>query len=239
MSFNVAIAAGGLGTRMSPLIGDLPKILTPINGIPFLSLVLDRWEELGCSRIHLLLRYGASKIWSVVESWISAQSKGQDMKVSATIEPSTLGVMGALRFARSCLFDKVIFTYGDVFPTVPVKLLLDKLSSQYGGCMAVCSKDVSNESANVSLDGERVTRYEKNGDDMTYIDIGTIAIRTSVLDVLCKDVLNEGNFFKSLTDQRCLLAYKHKFPSQHIGDPKAYSSFVDWFNKQGSTIMGS
>lgn len=34
------VLAGGLGTRLRPVVSDLPKPLAPINGVPFLSLLL-------------------------------------------------------------------------------------------------------------------------------------------------------------------------------------------------------
>ncbi len=35
------ILAGGLGTRLRSEIGEFPKALAPINGIPFLQILLD------------------------------------------------------------------------------------------------------------------------------------------------------------------------------------------------------
>lgn len=41
----VVIAAGGLGTRVRKILGDCPKIIAPIDEIPFLHLVLDEFEQ--------------------------------------------------------------------------------------------------------------------------------------------------------------------------------------------------
>ena len=35
------ILAGGLGTRLRPRFGDLPKALAPVGGKPFVAHVLD------------------------------------------------------------------------------------------------------------------------------------------------------------------------------------------------------
>ena len=45
------ILAGGLGTRLRPLTHDMPKVLVPIAGRPFLHYVLDMLSENGIQRI--------------------------------------------------------------------------------------------------------------------------------------------------------------------------------------------
>lgn len=51
------ILAGGAGTRLRPVIGDLPKAMAPIGGRPFLELLLEQLERQGLSRIVLSLGY--------------------------------------------------------------------------------------------------------------------------------------------------------------------------------------
>ena len=47
------ILAGGLGTRLRPVIPDLPKPLAPIRGRPFLEYLLNYWEAQGITRFIL------------------------------------------------------------------------------------------------------------------------------------------------------------------------------------------
>ena len=51
------ILAGGLGTRLRPVVPDLPKPLAPIGGRPFLEYLLDYWEAQGIKRFILSVGY--------------------------------------------------------------------------------------------------------------------------------------------------------------------------------------
>lgn len=115
----VVIACGGKGTRMKDILKDSPKILAPVPSGVFLHKVLDYWSSVNCERVHLLLGVGADQVWEAAMNWLH-QSNG-NLKISATIEPYPLGVIGALKFAESCLPPQFIFTYGDVYPTVDLK----------------------------------------------------------------------------------------------------------------------
>lgn len=54
------ILAGGLGTRLRPIIGDdLPKCMAPIMGKPMISFVINRMKEQGITDITLSLGYKA------------------------------------------------------------------------------------------------------------------------------------------------------------------------------------
>ena len=51
------ILAGGLGTRLRPLVPDLPKPMAPVNGRPFLEHQMDYWIGQGVSRYILSVGY--------------------------------------------------------------------------------------------------------------------------------------------------------------------------------------
>ena len=56
------ILAGGLGTRLRPLVPNLPKPLAPINNKAFLELLLNFWIKQGISHIVLSVGYMHEKI---------------------------------------------------------------------------------------------------------------------------------------------------------------------------------
>ena len=88
----LVVLCGGFGTRIKPAIGNLPKILAPINGISFLSLQLMNWTEQGVDEIILLLGYRSSQIIDEVE-----KLKGKyKIKISYIVENEPLGTGGAV-----------------------------------------------------------------------------------------------------------------------------------------------
>ena len=59
---DVAILAGGLGTRIQGVLGETPKVLAPINGRPFLDYLIVWLESFGARRIVLCLGHRAETV---------------------------------------------------------------------------------------------------------------------------------------------------------------------------------
>ena len=56
------ILAGGFGTRLKSVINDCPKPMAPINGRPFLEILLKNLSNKGFKRVILSLHYQSEKI---------------------------------------------------------------------------------------------------------------------------------------------------------------------------------
>ena len=56
------ILAGGLGTRLRPIVSDVPKPMCSVAGQPFLELLMRHWVTKGVSEFILSIGYMASKI---------------------------------------------------------------------------------------------------------------------------------------------------------------------------------
>ena len=110
---DVFVIAGGLGTRIAPVLGDVPKLLAPISGRPYLSYLLDWLWYFGARRIVLGLGYRAQPI---IEYLKLNSSMPEHTEVETVIEPYPLGTAGAIRFARHRLrTDPVLVMNGDSF----------------------------------------------------------------------------------------------------------------------------
>jgi NDP-sugar pyrophosphorylase family protein len=105
---DVAVLAGGLGTRLRGAIGTTPKVLAPIAGRPFLDLLLERLAAAGATRVVLCLGYGAEAVRAHL------QSASHSMEIVAVSEPRPLGTAGALANALPQLrSDPVMVMNGD------------------------------------------------------------------------------------------------------------------------------
>lgn len=107
---DVAVLAGGLGTRLRSVLGDeLPKVLAPVGGRPFLDVMVSWLEAYGAHRLVLCLGHLAGK---VVE-YVAAMDR-TSIEVATVVEPRPLGTGGALRFAAAQLqSDPVLVMNGD------------------------------------------------------------------------------------------------------------------------------
>jgi NDP-sugar pyrophosphorylase family protein len=120
-ALDVFVLAGGLGTRIRPVLGDLPKILAPISGKPFLGLLLSWLAGFGARRVVLGLGHGAD----MVLDHLAGHDAGRT-EIATLVEPSPLGTAGAVRFARPMLrTDPVLVMNGDSFVDVDLCGFLD------------------------------------------------------------------------------------------------------------------
>lgn len=109
---DVAVLAGGLGTRIRGVLGDTPKVLAPINGQPFLDGLLALLARLGASRVILCLGHLADK----VQQHLRETTLPAGLTVETVIENSPLGTAGALRLAQPLLrSNPVLVMNGDTW----------------------------------------------------------------------------------------------------------------------------
>jgi D-glycero-alpha-D-manno-heptose 1-phosphate guanylyltransferase len=89
------ILAGGLGTRLQPVVGDLPKSLAPIAGRPFLSYLLENSKKQGIKKFIFALGNKSDQIEAFVKKSLPEGS------YSFSIEEEPLGTGGAIYKACS------------------------------------------------------------------------------------------------------------------------------------------
>ena len=111
---DVLVLAGGLGTRLRPVLTDRPKLLAPIAGRTYLDNLFDWLAHFGARRAVLALGYRAEAINEYV-----ARHPPRLMAIETIVEPQPLGTAGAIRFARLKLrTNPVLILNGDSFAEV-------------------------------------------------------------------------------------------------------------------------
>jgi D-glycero-alpha-D-manno-heptose 1-phosphate guanylyltransferase len=93
----VAILAGGLGTRLRPVIGERAKVVAEVNGRPFLAHLLDQVARFGFRDVVLCVGWQAE----AVEAALGREHGPLRLRYSREAEP--LGTGGALRLALPLL----------------------------------------------------------------------------------------------------------------------------------------
>jgi D-glycero-alpha-D-manno-heptose 1-phosphate guanylyltransferase len=229
---NIVIASGGFGTRMKDVLGDIPKVLAPINNRPFLMIILDKYEEIGITGIHLLLGFKANEIWAVCQKWLDEKAERRNkIMLSATIEPKPMGIWSSLMLAREFLPEVFMVTYGDVFPTVDISAIGETFLEESDGCMAVCPQNIACEPGNVAVDGNKIIEYSKDKDTLQYVDVGAIIVTKKTMPII-KDFDNKyDDFISRVISGGKMQAYVHPYRSKHIGDPEAYNDLINWLKK--------
>lgn len=115
------ILAGGKGTRLKQITGDLPKSLVDIEGRPLLLHHLELARSQGIHDILILTGYRAEAIRDVI-------GDGSQFGVKVTYqdegESDPLGPAGALLSAFELLEDRFLVFYGDCFMKVDLQRML-------------------------------------------------------------------------------------------------------------------
>ena len=155
---DVAILAGGLGTRLRPVLPDTPKILAPVGGRPFLEILLDHLQRCGARRVVLCLGHLASQ----VDEWLAAAAE-RPQEIVLSVEAERLGTAGALRLARPLLMsDPVLVMNGDTFCDTDYAALVSGYCPEGATLLCAHQPDASRYGAiTVGDDGAVLTFNEK------------------------------------------------------------------------------
>ncbi|MFA7311710.1 MAG: nucleotidyltransferase family protein [Shewanella sp.] len=119
--FEAVILAGGQGTRLKSVTGNLPKPMVEVNGDPFLYILMRRLVDNGCSKIILSLCYQADYIIERIK-----KDKPVDCDIDFVVEEFPLGTGGAIKLASLGIRkNKFLVLNGDTLSKVNYLSLMD------------------------------------------------------------------------------------------------------------------
>lgn len=180
-NIDVAVLAGGLGTRIRGVLGDTPKVLAPIAGRAFLGHLLDYLAQFGTQRVVLCLGHLADR----VTAWLA--QGGHSLDVVCEIEPRPLGTAGAIRFVRDELTtDPVMVMNGDTFLDADLRAFVasHRLSGAEASVLCVEVDDASRYGrVDIGADG-RVIRFAEKAPGRGTVNAGVYLFSAAFLDRL-------------------------------------------------------
>ena len=154
------VLAGGLGTRLSGITGDIPKPMAKVGARPFLEYLLDYLVEQGIEQAVLAV----SHKWEVIREHFGDAYRGMSLNYSVEDEP--LGTGGAIRQALESLADyDVVVLNGDTLFHVDLKGMANNHRNS-GVRLSMALKRVADSGrfgcVEVSADGEIANFQEKS-----------------------------------------------------------------------------
>lgn len=154
MKCDVAILAGGKGTRLSSRTGDLPKPMVPVLGTPLLEYQIKLCRNYGFTNIALLVQHQYEKI---KEYFVDGTSLG--VKLTYVVENEPRGTAGALHDALPFLSERFLVLYGDTFIDVDLARLWGAhLHSGAAGTLLLHPNDHPQDSDLVDIDATGAIR---------------------------------------------------------------------------------
>ncbi|MGA9724145.1 MAG: nucleotidyltransferase family protein [Candidatus Binatus sp.] len=182
---DVLILAGGLGSRLAGVLDNIPKVLAPVDGRPFLDYQLDYLAGEGVRRVVLSLGHRAEMVLAHL-----AETKSP-VRVETVVESHPLGTAGAIAFARSRLgSDPVVVLNGDTWLDLDLAAMLaeHRASPVALATLACVSVDDTRRYGAVELraDGS-VARFIEKGDSSStegLVNGGVYLLSAQLLDSL-------------------------------------------------------
>lgn len=112
------ILAGGLGTRLRPVVSDTPKCMAPVAGKPFLHFLISFLKKNGIE--HFIFSVGY--MHEVIEEYL--QNNYPELNYTISLENEPLGTGGAIRLACEKSHQKnVLICNGDTLYKVDCEAL--------------------------------------------------------------------------------------------------------------------
>jgi NDP-sugar pyrophosphorylase family protein len=232
----VAILAGGLGTRLRPVTEKIPKPMVPVAGKPFLHWQLRDLKQQGYTNVLLLVAY----LGEQVEAHFGDGS-AIGMKLRYAYEPEPLGTGGALRNAVDSLENEFILINGDSFLAAP----LDQMTAAFGksGCDAMVSvydnRDRVPVIPNLKASGGIVTGYLKDADaSLGYdkIDSGIYVMKRALVEQRPAGKFALADLWPALIERKKLGSFDVPTRFFDIGTPERLIEFENevlrWYEER-------
>lgn len=177
MTDEAIVLAGGKGTRLRSLVSDIPKPMAPINGRPFLEILLAFLAREGFSRIILSVGYKAE----VIRSYFGDSYQG--MNLTYCVESEPLGTGGSVRFAMEETSQNDFFVLnGDSFADFSRARIVEHLQKTNSPIILGCEIQNTERYGRIISEGSNIQYFREKGvAGPGVISAGVYVLRKSIL----------------------------------------------------------
>ena len=171
------ILAGGFGTRLKPVVSDVPKPMAPIKNRPFLEILIECFSQKGIQHFVISTGYRSE----IIETYF--KDKYDHIKISFSKEKEPLGTGGGIKLAmRKIIGDTALVMNGDTLFDVDLGKLDKFMPLKHPVIFGRKVSDVSRY-GHFILDGEHVLHYqEKTGSGSGLINGGVYFLPKDMFD---------------------------------------------------------
>lgn len=231
-NLQTVILVGGRGTRLKSLTDNLPKPMVPVQGRPFLEILLRLLQRKGLSRFLLLTGY----LHHMINDYFGNGSKfGIDIEYS--VEPELLGTAGALKNAENLLENEFLLVNGDTFSDINYNEFAKSSRDKNNICSMLCYNGplFNDVKYNLILEGNHVIKYSKTftHDQFNAVDAGLYFMRKDILSIIRNKVSAlEGEIFPLLISTKQLSGFAIQTRFYDIGTIERLDIFNAMFGSK-------
>lgn len=216
------ILAGGLGTRLQNAIADIPKVMAPVNGRPFLFYIINYLRSQGIENFIFSLGYKHE----VIETYLNNQFPTLNFQCSIEKEP--LGTGGAILAACYKATDEnVLVVNGDTLFRASIPAAATFHFSNNAACTVLLKPMISTDRFGVvelKLDNRISLFNEKKHYEKGYINCGTYMLNVPgfLQEELPGKFSFEKNYLENLYKERAFYGWIEDKYFIDIGTPEDY-----------------
>ncbi len=222
-----AILAGGMGTRLRSIVGDIPKPMVLIGGVPLLERLVETCRQYGINDIHLLLGYNPEVIRDHFQD-----GSAFGVEISYWIEKQPLGTAGCMRALIPVVGEEdLLVLYGDVFIEMDLSRLIEfHLHHKPSATLVVHPNDHPGDSDLIEVDDVRILAFHnkphpQNACYANVVNAGIYVVNGQLLQDIPSD--RESDFGREIFPRavaagKLLAAYNTPEYIKDIGTPERY-----------------
>jgi len=208
------VLAGGLGTRVREITNDeIPKVLLPVLGKPFLYYKLASLWEMGVTSTTVL----TGQLGHLVDDYIQTNPIAGMHITTVHDGPKLLGTAGAIARSLDHLPTSFWVTYGDSYVTADLSAAESRaIELKVSAVMTVYRNRDRIQPSNVSVIDDFIVRYEKGAPPGTFewIDYGLMFLPKSAFKGIPTSSKSDLSFvLMSLLASKQLIGFEalHRF----------------------------
>ena len=215
------ILAGGFGTRLKEHVPNIPKPMAPINGRPFLDILLSNLSNQGITKVILSVGYLADYIQGYFGN------TKYNIDISYNIERSPLGTGGAIFSSlQLCKNDYVFVLNGDTFINVNFSSL-EKYWNKYKNPIIVTRKATSNSRYGLIKVNENIIKEfnsSEHSQEKCLINAGVYVLPRNIVNLFSKNkpFSFESDYLPSAINSTQFFSYECDSYFIDIGIPEDY-----------------
>lgn len=235
----ILILAGGLGTRLQPVVQDRPKPMVEVYGKPFLEYQIEQLKAQGFQDIVLCIGHLASQIRDYF-----GDGHGWGVQIAYAMETKLLGTAGAIKNAQHFIENTFLVLNGDSYLEADFRALVEAhrryraVDPRTMGTIAAVTVEDAAAYGTLELDaGGRILCFqEKANAGPGWINAGAYVMEPEILDFIPagRAVSIEKETFPLVLEKGWhLYAYPVEGFFVDIGTPEGYRRFLCYVEERG------
>ena len=176
------ILCGGKGTRLQPVVSNLPKILVEIYNRPFIEYLLNKLEFYGMKKVVLCTGY----MHHLIEEWVTLSYHG-NLKILFSDEYKPLGTAGAIRNAKDFISSEYFMVLnGDTYSDICYRSFVnDFLNNKSFASIAITNAKNVSDYGSIVIDknGRLISFSEKTVEkDNSFVNLGAYIFKKEIIN---------------------------------------------------------